>query len=269
MPDASMLDDGKDIKFEHWKREISNKLTLNGDHYLSERHRIAYVLSRCTGKAALHTMTRADEESTDRYRTYKEILEHLDTVFRDPQRRRVAQREFTTLMMKPGEDFNSFYAEFARLAMESHREKSLLKEDVYDKVPYKLQTAIMKEAFDDSVALNAFVDVCRTVAIGISRLQPLPPKKDRKPPTDMGLKAPSTPVQRNTTNWSNTTKEERATLMKEGKCFLCKRAGHLSRDCPSKTKAVTQSIQSHETEEPRLIELEATEAGGNQVKDFA
>ncbi|KAJ6111290.1 hypothetical protein N7486_003525 [Penicillium sp. IBT 16267x] len=170
MPDASMLDDGKAVKFENWKREILNKLVLNGDHYPSERHRIAYVLSRCTGKAALHTMTRADDESTNRYRTYKEILDHLDTVFRDPQRRRVAQREFSLLMMKPSEDFNSFYAEFARLTLESHREESLLKEDLYDKVLYKLQTGIMKEAFDGTISLNMLVGVCRTVAIGISRL---------------------------------------------------------------------------------------------------
>jgi Zinc knuckle len=28
--------------------------------------------------------------------------------------------------------------------------------------------------------------------------------------------------------------EERARLMKEGKCFRCKQFGHLSRDCPNK-----------------------------------
>jgi hypothetical protein len=45
------MDDSAIVKFIPWRREVENKLLLNDDHYPTERHRMAYVSTRYTGKA--------------------------------------------------------------------------------------------------------------------------------------------------------------------------------------------------------------------------
>ena len=52
------------------------------------------------------------------------------------------------------------------------------------------------------------------------------------------------------------TTEERTTLMKEGKCFKCRKQGHLSRDCPTRNQ--TQNTTKTETPKPWTGKTAAT-----------
>jgi hypothetical protein len=73
--------------------------------------------------------------------------------------------------MKASDGFNTFYGEFTRLALESKRDEDLQKEDLFEKLLYKLQMMMIEKVYDDNVSLDSFVDSCRRNAIGITRVQ--------------------------------------------------------------------------------------------------
>ena len=47
------------------------------------------------------------------------------------------------------------------------------------------------------------------------------------------------------------TEEMKAALMKIGACFRCRKTGHLSRDCPDKNKAGTQTTTTQQLGQPQ------------------
>ena len=55
------------------------------------------------------------------------------------------------------------------------------------------------------------------------------------------------------------TTEERTALMKEGKCFKCRKQGHLSRDCPTRNQ--TQNNTKNETPKHGLAKRQPRTSG--------
>ena len=45
------------------------------------------------------------------------------------------------------------------------------------------------------------------------------------------------------------TDDERATLRQEGKCFKCRKKGHMSRDCPDRTSQAHSGVTKEEVKE--------------------
>ena len=45
------------------------------------------------------------------------------------------------------------------------------------------------------------------------------------------------------------TNDERATLRQEGKCFKCRKKGHMSRDCPDRTSQARSGVTKEEPKE--------------------
>ena len=54
IPDPPMLTDGKEPQFEDWLLLMTQKLAANADHFDNSQLRMAYVASRCEGKAWKH-----------------------------------------------------------------------------------------------------------------------------------------------------------------------------------------------------------------------
>ena len=71
------------------------------------------------------------------------------------------------------------------------------------------------------------------------------------------------------------TDNERATLRQEGKCFKCRKKGHMSRDCPdrpsqvrsSQTKEESPAGEAPETKDPEIKRITAQELV-NLVRDM-
>ena len=80
---------------------------------------MAYVKSRCKGIALLYIELRMEEDSVNQYRNIDEIFNHLEGVFYNPDRKRLARDEYTQLKMNIKDDFTTFLAEFTRLAEEA------------------------------------------------------------------------------------------------------------------------------------------------------
>ena len=71
------------------------------------------------------------------------------------------------------------------------------------------------------------------------------------------------------------TDDKRATLCQEGKCFKCRKKGHMSRDCPdrpsqvrsSQTKEESPTGEAPETKDPEIKRITAQELV-NLVRDM-
>ena len=143
MPDAPMLSDGKQVRFETWETVMRQKLEANADHYPLPVHRKLYVQSRCEGKAQLHIAPRMGSDSNNLYIDAEDMIVHLKTVFANPNRRAEAYTAYHKLMMKPKDSFTDFLAEFMQLAEEAAVIEENRKRDLYSKLLYLLQSQVM------------------------------------------------------------------------------------------------------------------------------
>ena len=114
--DPDKLDDGTSLTYSAWKSLLRGKLRANADWWPTEQDRINYVFSRTTGEAQQHLDPRIDEDSLDPWLTVDEMLEFLDTVYRDYYEAERADNAFHQLEQHKGQEFNEFHTEFARLA---------------------------------------------------------------------------------------------------------------------------------------------------------
>jgi hypothetical protein len=114
--DPDKLDDGTSPTYLAWRALLRGKLQANADWWPTEQDRINYVFSRTEGKAQSFLEPRIDEESLDPWLTVDEVLEYLNTVFRNHFETEQCENEFYALQQSTSQDFNEFHTEFARLA---------------------------------------------------------------------------------------------------------------------------------------------------------
>lgn len=261
MPDPLMFSDGKEVKFKDWKSEMKRKLLLNEDHYPTPAHQLAYVSSRCEGKALRHINPRMQEDAATAYQTIQYVFDHLQSVFHDPNHQQVARDEYLALKIDPKQDFGDFLAEITYLAEESDQPTDLRKRDLYRKLPALLQNQVMIDAIRDSVSLDEFVQKSQIAARLISqqianraenrnnnkssrtggiRLNPNMNNQDRKPTNCLDDK-------------------EKAALLKEGRYFACREQGHVSRNCPSKSQSAATAAAANQ-DNKAVKDLEDAEA---------
>jgi Skp family chaperone for outer membrane proteins len=168
MPDAPMFSDGKEVRYEAWATIVRQKLIANADHYPQPVHRMLYVQSRCEGKAQLHIAPRMDAASSRPYEDEEDILEHLKSVFANPNRKAEAYSAYHQLTMKPRDSFIDFLAEFLQLAEEACVVQENRKRDLYLKLPPLLQNQMMLAVNQSSVSFDAFTEQCQSISHEIS-----------------------------------------------------------------------------------------------------
>jgi hypothetical protein len=268
IPDPPILTDGKDPKFEDWLLRIKDKLAANEDHYPTPALRLAYVKSRCGGRAAEHLITRSREEAVNRYTDSIDILDHLKTIYQDVNRVILAKGKFRRLYMKTADKFQEFLSEFSYLAQESGLSEPEWKEELYHRINADLQRSVMRESTDEGYGFREFSKVCTRMA---NRLEQISIKEQRgrnqtgqttlgKSPnreTTHTAAKPSSSGRTQSTNIAagvqgRLTTKDRTQLMRAGKCFYCKQGGHIAWDCPIKKdtadlKALEQPDQSDDT----------------------
>ena len=81
------------------------------------KRRIVYVLNCLDGRAFKHVKPRARKNASKPWKDLDEMLTHLERVFGDANCLENAESEYQNLR-QGNQDFNSFWADFQRLALE-------------------------------------------------------------------------------------------------------------------------------------------------------
>ena len=248
--------DGKEPQFEDWLLLMTQKLEANHDHYNSPQLHHAYVASHCDGKACKHITPQLQSESVNPYEDSSNMIEHLKTIYDDPNQVITAQNQFWQLYIKNTDWFHNFLSEFLYLTTEAGISDDDLKDELYHWITTKLQELIMPEINSDGT-FQQFTFFCSQTASCLEIMNHCIQKNQQYTSSQgcTGSSSMNTTIKKepNTSSPSTTylQKADWMQLMHEGKCFNCQEQGHLSTDCPKKQKS-----ELKELEQPKELPME-------------
>lgn len=134
LPDPSKFEgDRKDLR--RFVSQIKEKLTVNYDRFPTPQARMAYVNGRL-GPGPYAQILPHIVDGSCQLEDYNEILERLGRAYGDPNRVHNARKELFRLR-QTNKDFATFFAEFARLALEGEMNE--------DALPPLLEEAVSRE----------------------------------------------------------------------------------------------------------------------------
>ena len=139
LADPPIFTDGKDgVPVEHWLAKIDGKMTADEDLLDTPKRRMVYVMNRVGGMAFSHLEPRAQKNAIKPWKDSEEMFTYLERVFGDLNRLKNAENEYQTLR-QGNKDFNAFWAEFQRLAIELDRNDITLISDLTSKLLLEMQ----------------------------------------------------------------------------------------------------------------------------------
>src|SRR5438045_9036368 len=90
-----------------------------------------YLFNRTTGDAQKHLQPRYDDNSQTRFVSATEMVQHLATIYVNPNKVRDAKYDYNRLMMRTGQTFAEFQTQFLHLADEAQIPMESLRVDLY------------------------------------------------------------------------------------------------------------------------------------------
>ena len=132
---------------------------------------MAYVFRRTGGDAQKHLRPQYDtEESSDPFRSDKEMINHLASIYEDPHKVQNARLEYRSLMMKATETFADFHTRFLHLAGQAQIPKEDLQPDLFDKLTLELQWTVLL-IYSTLQTVKELSDKCLSLDQGLRRLK--------------------------------------------------------------------------------------------------
>ena len=258
---------GKRTDLQRFLQDTFVFLTINKEHYNTDDKKIAFVMSFMTeGDAVLwkqEFISRVIRDSITAgneitFRTYKSFIESLEKSCLPYDAPGDALYAMKHLQLGEG-SMEEHLAKFKLLMSQSGLSDSVAVADFFrETLPLGLQRPILlsekppvtlEEWYDKA---NTFHGNWRKTQRVLGRGPPMESKKEAPKKTFSFLKQRDP----NAMDIDRLTTEERTALMKEGKCFKCRKQGHLSRDCPTQNQ--TQNNTRTETPKPWTGKTAAT-----------
>jgi hypothetical protein len=231
------------VSFDNWLIQVKNKLRGNADSYPTEDLKIIYAAGRVSGDALALISPRLNTEGPHAYKTVQGLYDHLYELYGDPNKERNARQAFKDLMMKKGQTFQEFYALFLRYIADGNIDSRDLKDEINERLTWKLQESVAVYYNDPAVTTNQFARFCTTFDQQIrSRLE----KRDQTPRKyeDTNKTVPKQALQPKVLAKSTDTKALSLPRVSapELKCYNCFGPGHISRDCSKPKTEQTKQV---------------------------
>jgi hypothetical protein len=179
----------------------------------------------------------------------------MTELYGDPNKERNARQAFKDLTMEKTQAFQEFYALFLRHVADGNISPQSLKDELNDKLTWKLQEMVATYYNDSSIDLTTFARHCTTndqqVRARYGRKDTQQAKKTEttsraNSSANFLYKAKTTQPFRNTTATDQVTTTKLYTP--EMKCFNCFKLGHMARECPEpQTERSKERTRQHFT----------------------
>ena len=251
LQDPPVFTDGKKgLPVEYWLAKMKAKMKADGDLMDTPERRMAYVINRVEGMAFGHLEPRSRDNAIEPWKDSDEMLTYLERVFGNSNRQRNAENDYQNLR-QGSKDFNTFWGEFQRLAVELDRTQATLISDLSSKLSLDMQlymvngdeepTDLLKYAAQCERVYQKLKDIaCVTAAVERS-------KEKRASNNTLAAKKVATSTSTTTTRSTSSPAEpsrrltisKRDRLMKEARCFTCKQVGHQTTECSNNWKPMS------------------------------
>ncbi|THV49929.1 hypothetical protein BGAL_0172g00060 [Botrytis galanthina] len=126
------------IDFDYWLQRMQSKLDM--DHYLGAT-RMEYIVSRLGSGPSAYVYKR--------YQTAEQMLEALNKIYGNTDRRETAEVAYRRLCQKDNEPFPLFWKEFQRLSAVLEMTETMMVHDLYGKLNLGLRKALINVNLDN------------------------------------------------------------------------------------------------------------------------
>lgn len=144
LPDISIWTGGTPKAFQSWLTNLRMKLSIDENHFPTNRYKVAYLINRL-GDEARDFMEVFLDKGADS--SYDELLHQLKRRYADPQRKATARNEYTTLKQM-SKDLPSFIGEFYKLAAAAEVPEDWQINDLQNKLNDRFYNRIIGQSFD-------------------------------------------------------------------------------------------------------------------------
>jgi len=265
-PFSGKLDSG--TIFEDWLVQVKNKLRGNRDWYTTDELKLIYVAGLLEGDALALVSTRLDPDHPQYYGSEVKLYEHLRELYADPNKEKNARTDFKRLFMKKDQTFQVFYATFLRLVADGHITSTDLKEDLNDKLAWKLQEAVAVYYNDPSIGTTQFAQHCTTLDQQIRNRAAKQERADKRAGSQPDKRKKTSKGQHEEPHASKSGDEKDNKDKGRGrrdhsqiKCYNCNKLGHFASDCSSAKKESRSQAEVARLEEETDSEEETGQAG--------
>ncbi|KAH0555694.1 hypothetical protein GP486_006362 [Trichoglossum hirsutum] len=139
---------------------VENKLCGNADAYPTKDLKIIYMAGRVSGDALALISPHLWTANRHAYGTVNELYEHLEELYGDPNKECNAHQAFKDLAMRKEQTFQEFYSTFLHCIADGNISPRDLKDNLNNKLTWKLQGAVATYYNDLTITLSQFARYC-------------------------------------------------------------------------------------------------------------
>jgi Zinc knuckle len=253
------------IKYTAWKEQILDKFEIDADQFPTARAFMSYVFNRTEGEANDHLFPRytRDEENTDPFASYLQMLRALDAIYKDPFHVRNSRNAYKDLRMGQSQCFQEFKTRFIQLANGGRIPAADRFDDMYDKMTTALQGQILNQRHTLEGDFERLCEVATGIDGELKRLTNrrikerearLKPSTLAGPPSQQLSASKPAFVARPTTGGfallqkppaaaAATSTAQKSLDLPPLRCYNCNELGHIASNCLKPKRATIKDIE--------------------------